>query len=289
MLRYVNIRKDDIKTMKLKDIIRLDNPESYRLHLAKKSNGSAPLDDYLDSFAHWENWQKWYTGRDRFPVKYVISFMDFYPKPGSALFGGIFEVLNRNWDNAENNPAEFYDVKLTEDYKELIGRLRISTPCTGMQTVMKLENYYDGLEVLEIFEAPYRQRNFPGYENIDCAFSEIRRVISSNIPDWKAALSSVKGVYMLTDLNNGKRYIGSAYGYGGIWGRWHNYINFFHGGNSELIKLCENHGEEYMNNFKFTLLEIHPASAFDEYIIERENFWKGVMLSRDEKYGYNDN
>lgn len=54
---------------------------------------------------------------------------------------------------------------------------------------MKLENYYDGLEVLKIFEAPYRQRNFPGYENVDCAFSEIKRVISSDAPGWKAALS----------------------------------------------------------------------------------------------------
>ena len=44
-----------------------------------------------------------------------------------------------------------------------------------------------------------------------------------------------------------------------------------------------------MQKFKFTLLEVYSASTLDEYIIQRENYWKGVKLSRDERYGYNDN
>ena len=276
--------------MKLKDIIRIDNPEEYRLHFAKNSEGSEPLDSYLDSFEHWAGWNRYCAGgRDRFPVRYIISFMNFYPKPGSSLFGGIFEVLARHWENnVEDNPSEFYDIRLVDDYKELIGRLRVETPYTGQQTVVNLDKY-DTVEVLELLPAPYAHHVFPGYENIDYDSAIIRKIIASDAHDWKAALSSVKGIYMLTDMNNGKKYIGAAYGDGGIWGRWQNYMYSLHGWNSELIKLYDEHGEEYMQNFKFTLLEVYSASTLDEYIIRRENYWKGVMLSRDERYGYNDN
>lgn len=207
--------------MKLKDIIRIDKPEIYRLLFAKNSEGGEPLDAYMDSLEHWTGWQKWGT-KDRFPAQYIISFMDFYPKPGSSLFGGIFEVLNRNW---ENDPSEFYDVRLVEDYKELIGRLRVANPKSDSGNHIRkpeliLEKYYDSIEVLELLPAQYVHHVFPGYEYIDYDAVFIRKIIFSEAADWKAALSSVKGVYMLTDMNNGKRYIGSAYGDGGVWGRW---------------------------------------------------------------------
>ena len=286
MLKYVNFsRQRRHQHVKLKNIIRIDNPNNYRLHFAKKSDGTEPLDDYMDSFEHWTSWQKWGT-KNRFPVDYVISFMNFYPKQGSSLFGGIFEVLSRH---PENDPSEFYEVRLVEDYKELIGRLIVQTPYTGQAIVVTLNNCYDTIEVLELLPAPYAHIVFPGYENINYDSAFIKKIIASEAPDWKAALSSVKGVYMLTDMNNGKRYIGSAYGDGGIWGRWQSYAYSVHGGNTELIKLYYEYGEEYMQKFKFTLLEVYSASTLDEYIIQRENYWKGVMLSRDERYGYNDN
>lgn len=275
--------------VKLKDIIRIDNPDNYRLHFAKNSDGSEPLDSYLDSFEHWTSWQRWYTGKNRFPKDYIISFMNFYPKSGSSLFGGIFKVLGRHWDRVKTDPSKFYDVMLVEDYKDLIGRLRIKTPYTGKPVVVTLKNCYNDIEVLELLPAPYAHVVFPGYEYIDYDSAFIKKIIASEAPDWKAALSSVKGVYMLTDMNNGKKYIGSAYGEGGIWGRWQSYADSLHGGNRELINLYEKHGEEYMQNFKFTLLEVYSASTLNEYIIQRENYWKGVMLSRDTRYGYNAN
>ena len=154
--------------MKLKDIIPIDNPAEYRLHFAKDScrnGGNRPLDDYAVSFSYWANWHKWYRGRDRFHVKYIISFMDFYPKPGSSLFGGIFEVLDRHWDNAENAPSKFYDIRLVKDYSYLIGCLRVSTPYTGQQTVITLDEYAN-IDVIDFLPAPYAHYVFQGYENI---------------------------------------------------------------------------------------------------------------------------
>ncbi|MBF1034889.1 MAG: GIY-YIG nuclease family protein [Candidatus Nanosynbacter sp.] len=42
--------------------------------------------------------------------------------------------------------------------------------------------------------------------------------------DWCRALRSRKGVYLITDKNTGKQYVGSAYGEDGILGRWSVYL-----------------------------------------------------------------
>ncbi len=41
----------------------------------------------------------------------------------------------------------------------------------------------------------------------------------SQKPDWRTALETTQGIYMITDKLNGKRYVGSAYGSNGIWSR----------------------------------------------------------------------
>ena len=42
-------------------------------------------------------------------------------------------------------------------------------------------------------------------------------------PQWENALKNVKGIYAITDISNGKIYIGSAIGENGIWQRWCSY------------------------------------------------------------------
>ena len=145
--------------MKLPDIIRIDNPADYKLHFAKDSSrvdGNHPLDDYLASFETWLNWHRYPAGdrTDRFNRQYVLSFMDFSPKKhGTSLFGGIFEVLSRHPER--NDLSQYYDIRLVDDYKYLIGEIVVRTLYTGMATVMQLENYYDSIEVVEILPKRY--------------------------------------------------------------------------------------------------------------------------------------
>lgn len=59
------------------------------------------------------------------------------------------------------------------------------------------------------------------------------------LPDWLAAAhqdgqTRIKYQLRIVDLSDGKIYIGSAYGSGGLWGRWLNYAQTGHGGNKLL-------------------------------------------------------
>jgi len=58
---------------------------------------------------------------------------------------------------------------------------------------------YATLEVQEILREPYSGRAFPGYEEIHLSFAELETLVHNAQPDWKAALESVKGIYLITD------------------------------------------------------------------------------------------
>jgi hypothetical protein len=84
----------------------------------------------------------------------------------------------------------------------------------------KLENTYESLTVFEILKEPFTGQVFPGYERINHKFAHLETIFKASKNDWKAAIESVKGVYLITDKSNNKRYVGSAYGDSGIWSRW---------------------------------------------------------------------
>ena len=94
---------------------------------------------------------------------------------------------------------------------------------------MKLENYYDQMIVSELLREPYTGEQFPGYEKINHDFAALEVIFRTHRPDWKAALEHIKGVYLITDKSNGKKYVGSAYGDYGVWARWSCYIGTGHG------------------------------------------------------------
>lgn len=142
--------------------------------------------------------------------------------------------------------------------------------------------------VSELLREPYAGEQFPGYENISHDFSALETVFKINKLDWKNALENTKGVYLIVDKQNGKKYVGSAYGNLGIWARWRSYMDTKHGGNDELKKVIQKKGVDYARkNFQMSLLEHWPARTDDKVIRERENHWKKALLSR--KFGYNRN
>ena len=154
---------------------------------------------------------------------------------------------------------------------------------------MKFEKQLNEFEVAEILREPYAGRTFPGFENIDLSFEELEALVKNTRTDWKAALSNVKGIYLISDTKTGKRYVGSAYGNKGIWSRWHMYSRNGHGGNIELKALMKSPTLDYCRkNFRVALLEYRPSPTPDEIIVARETFWKKILLTRG-KHGLNRN
>jgi hypothetical protein len=266
-------------------LLPVENPWAYKLHAARESHGSHPLDVFVGGRDEWLGWNRWRGDKNEFSRDFIFSAIQFYPEAGIWLFGGIFRVLSRSAVKGSNG----YEIEEVAAYSNLVGRLKIKMPTPSRGRAFYLENHYPGMFVHEILREPYSGAEFPGFENIVISFHELKSIIDTQKPDWKAALSGVKGVYCIHDRSNGKKYIGSAYGEAGIWSRWASYAWSGHGGNVHLQRAVADHGIAHvMNHFQIALLEYRPASTDDTIIIAREGHWKRLMLSRGD-FGYNGN
>ena len=272
------------ETILLKDIWACENISDYKVHFGRWNGEYEPLDEWVSDRCKWKGWQEYRPKSDMFNRPYIFSLMNFYHEPDAWLFGGIFRVSARHRDR--------YEVELMEIHETFIGRLKVrprtslGSPWRGRATRVNFENHYDILEVLEVLREPYSGQPFPGYESIDLPFSQLEALVRNNRTDWKTALENVHGVYLITDTRTGKRYVGSAYGEQGIWSRWVEYATSGHGWDTELRKLVEPDLGYPRKNFRFTLLEYRAARTPEKIILERETFWKKVLLAQG-KYGLN--
>ena len=264
----------------LTDIAQISQPELFKVHFATWNGESRPLDVFLRDRGEWDGWNSYKGQRDDFNRPHILSWLEFYHERHTWLFGGIYDVLGQR--------NEAYIVQRSPLLENMIGRLKVVYQ-VGRSRRLKLETVLTGMLVTEILREPYSGAVFPGYENIDLRFGELETILRNEKPDWRAALQNVKGVYLITDLSNGRKYVGSAYGGHGIWSRWRSYIDTGHGWNMEFSELLAEVGIEYARkNFKFTLLEYRAARVDDLEVIQRENFWKEALLTRG-MFGYNRN
>jgi hypothetical protein len=260
-------------TIRLADIWPIAAPETYKLHFARWDQVNQPLEVWARSRDEWKGWQEYRPARDDFNRPLIFALIQFYHEPDTWLFGGVFRVLNLFPDR--------YAVELTREGEGFIGRLKLGSPYRNRTTRVNFENHYADFTVQEILREPYSGRAFPGFEDIDLGFEELEALVRNARPDWRAALESVKGIYLITDVKTGKRYVGSASGDHGICSRWCDYVASGHGGNAELRALVTDPSFDYCRTaFRFALLEHRPTRTPDELILAREAFWKRVLLTR---------
>lgn len=126
---------------------------------------------------------------------------------------------------------------------------------------------------------------FPGYRQTDLSRQELGQIIAHELKDWRTALSTVKGIYPLTDTLKGMLYVGQAAGENGIWERWKQYFTSGHGGNQGLLKELADCDEARLNGFRFSILEVMDPNATHDEINARESHWKRILLTR--RTGYN--
>lgn len=263
-------------TIRLTDIWPIASPETYKLHFARWDKQNQPLEVWARSRADWQGWQEYRPARDDFNRPLIFALMQFYHEPDCWLFGGIFRVLNRLPDR--------YEVALMPEGEAFVGRLKLGSPYRNRSTRVNFENHYPAFIVREILREPYSGRAFPGFEGIEIGFEELEVLVRNGRPDWKAALESMKGVYLITDVKTNRRYVGSASGDQGIWARWCGYVASGHGGNVELRALVTDPSLAYCRSaFRFALLEHRSIRTPDDVIFGREAWWKRVLLTRGDE------
>lgn len=224
-------------------------------------------------------------------AKYLLAFAQYYPYgPNYYIFGGMYKVEIID-ENIENDIG--YNLTLMDDYKEYIKRLiiKLERPIGWDIYNKKYESVQKSLNP-EIYElAPSTKLGtFPGYNSVKLSHKDLQRIVNNDEPSWKNALSNVKGIYVITDKSTGKLYIGSASGNAeGIWQRWSNYadIKNLTGGNKFFEELKGIDNQYIIDNFSYSILEIFDMRTKQEDILNRENFWKDVLKTRE--FGMNRN
>lgn len=254
------------------------DPKQTKIHLASHNSKVEPLDVYLDG--DFDSWQSWQMKRN-FTSKYLISVAQM-PNKKHWLFVGVYDALKAVPINDPSTRCKFrYSYNRLEQFKELEGRLVIEFHRTDRAPYRHLHKWIDKMKVVKILEEPLSVGPFPGFKAVEISFRELKIITRNSSQSWEAALSSVAGVYLISDREHQMLYVGSATGESGIWGRWCEYARGGHGGNKRLKALRDEKGTIFTDGFHFSILEIADKHTGTEQMLERENDWKRRLLTRD--------
>ena len=266
----------------LNDILKLDNLENVKIRFNLMFNQNwNPIEDFKNKDSktilngqYW-NYKKNKSFKDG---QITIGFIRINNNDNLWLLfhvGRITKDLNRL-------DGVGYEYEILPEYEKYFGRLIIKFK-NKSQTMIRLANsVINECEVVQILPDTFDNDIFPGYDKVNVSWEELSRVIEKD--NWKTALKNQKGVYLITDIFNGKMYVGSAYGEHMILGRWQSYVKTGNGGNIGLKKLSFDYIKK---NFRYSILDIFKSTVDDHTIIDKENWWKNVLHTRE--FGYNKN
>lgn len=254
-------------------------PKNTKVHLAQHNGLEHPMDVYLEG--GFDKWQSWQT-RKNFECQYVIGLVEL---PGTKrwLLAGVYDSLKAcEMKGVKENREYVYDYRRVPEFAELDGRL-ILDYTKPRANYLYLETCLKSMVVSSILEKPMTVGKFPGFKEVDVSHRELKIIVSQSIESWRTALSSVAGVYLISDRTDGEHqlYVGSATGTGGLWDRWVSYSKNGHGENTRIRDLHKKRGENFAENFSFSILEIADKHTGTEEMMRKETHWKCRLLTRD--------
>ena len=166
-----------------------------------------------------------------------------------------------------------YDLRQSDRLTEYRGRLVVDWGAGYRSWVQRAQKQDKPIIEIKRYTG---EPMFPGFLDFRARLSGLASVPVS----WRIALSSVNGVYLLVCPETGRQYVGAAYGEGGFWARWEDYVSSGHGGNIRMKELPD-------RDYQVSVLEVASSSAGFEQIIGIENRWKETLLTRE--FGLNKN
>ncbi len=111
---------------------------------------------------------------------------------------------------------------------------------------------------------------FPGFQALLIKMSEIDSIPAA----WSAALSTTRGIYLLTCPRTREQYVGMASGSDGFIGRWREYFASGHGGNVGLKSRDP-------SDYQISILETVGTGATLGDLVDLEVRWKHKLQSRE--------
>lgn len=122
---------------------------------------------------------------------------------------------------------------------------------------------------------------FPGFDRLVLDRAQLEAVMRDHrYAAWRTALSSVAGVYLITDTRDGRQYVGKADGAESLRQRWGAYAANGHGGNVELRTLNP-------ATFRYSILRVFDPATPTRVIDEAESHFKTALDIR--RHGLNRN
>lgn len=232
-----------------------------------------------------------------------ITFQFIEVQPHRWLFVGAYVILAKNALVARDPIADYDEIPYARaeklpQYEAFEGRAIFDWKNKNQVWRYVSPDIVDNVPLFEILSEPIlnRTNQFPGFENVNVDYQTLQSELTSVA--WQTALSSVYGVYLITDNRTGRHYVGSATGAGGILSRWLTYLakgydpeeeNSKDYPNRGLNELVQNHGLDYIRrHFSYSILEIFSKNEQGrKQALDREGYWKDVMQTR--RFGYNRN
>lgn len=272
----------------LNDLLKFTTEElkslNIKIRFSNVSKGKKALDAYCDNSRKFNSkWFLWRSKKNYFNVgEEVISFVRL---PGEDLWL-ITAIVKIRAKVSGNNKIGYKASDDVERANFADGRVVVRYRKAERTVVRLFGRIADQIEVVKILPSRYIGERFPSYDNVLLSYTQLQRIVDNGYEDWLTALRSVSAVYVLTDLKNGKHYVGSAYGKGGLYGRWAEYVKTKHGYDKYLKKVAKKENGEYIQkHFQFAILEEFSLRTQADTIIGREQHWKRVLDSS--KHGYN--
>ncbi len=222
--------------------------------------------------------------------RFIVSFIGL--TQSRARFLGVYRVngvrLVKDEPAPEGYPLlekpdyYYYDLEKMDNFADLEERIIINW---GARAWHQWSHTIGNSEVIELLPRGYT-RPFPGYLDFILSHDELVRICRNPEAnaEWFHKLSAVGGIYLIT--YNEKLYVGSAYGEGGIFGRWQQYAANGHGGNAKLEALHVTDPDCY-KHFRYSILRTLPLSIPKKEIILAEVLTMEKLGSRSINIGLN--
>ena len=274
----------EVEVLTFNDLLALEGVDSAEVRLVRHQDGRLGPGRLYEAWRnHREAFETYQSTqhRDVFPVGALLaSFV--VTEARKTVFVGMYRV-----DGVGNCPpgsvdlllnqdvaGEFrYELALVEDLADYRDKVVVDWGAGARTWVQRAAN--QAKPVLEIAEQ-YEPR-FPGFREFVRPVDDV-----PNLPNgWQQVLRSVKGVYLLVDLDSGQQYVGSAKGADSLFGRWVEYAAGGDGGNKGL-KAAAKGGRRY---YQVSVLEVVDENTPDDTIEQIESYWMYKLLSR--KFGLN--